>query len=198
MMFSKPLSICFCHARGYMLSDMLYTVHVVRRSLDPGCISTSRYPLSTRPASSPSCGKPSHDMPTSRCTSAKHVRGTARARNPRDSLKTPECASPAGSREPLLHGEPGPPQLPSKAWWSWAAPITIAAKFAQRLQEQDRLLLRIPRVPELPSAWAPSALLHSTPQHVLATNPTAGRHRRLRCQARCRHPALPGKAAGGR
>ena len=34
--------------------------------------------------------------------------------------------------------------------------------------------------------------------HVLTTNPAAGRHRSLRCRARCCHPALPGNIAGGR
>ena len=64
-----------------------------------------------------------------------------------------------------------PPQDPENPCWTgnWALPAAeqgvvvlgspvgsrdfIAAKLAQRLQEQDRLLSRIPRVPELQSAW---------------------------------------------
>ena len=76
----------------------------------------------------------------------------------------------AGEEPPGLL-EALPPQDPENPCWTgnWARPAAeqgvvvlgspvgsrdfIAAKLAQRLQEQDRLLSRIPRVPELQSAW---------------------------------------------
>ena len=77
----------------------------------------------------------------------------------------------AGEEPPGLLEAPPPPQDPENPCWTgnWALPATeqgvvvlgsrvgsrdfIAAKLAQRLQKQDRLLSRIPRVPELQSAW---------------------------------------------
>ena len=84
--------------------------------------STSRDPLSTRSASSPSCARPSRDMPTSRYTSVRHARGTAQGRNPRDSSR---CSPRRTPRTRAGQGT-GPSKRPSKAWWSWAAPLAAA------------------------------------------------------------------------
>ena len=80
----------------------------------------------------------------------------------------PPTTSPARSRAAW---RTFPPQDPENPCWTenWALPAAeqvvvvlgspvgshgfIAAKLARRLQEQDRLLSRIPRVPELQSAW---------------------------------------------
>ena len=100
----------------------------------------------------------------------------------------------------MLDGELGPPSCPARrggpAQPRWQPRLHRCE--ARPTTEQDRLLLRIPRVPELAVRVAPTALLRSTPQPVLTTNLAAGRHRRLRCRARCCHPVLPGNAAGGR
>ena len=60
----------------------------------------------------PSCGRPSRGTPTSRCIWAKHVRGTAQGRSPRDysrSYSRRTRSTPAGQ-------ETGPSQRPNKAW----------------------------------------------------------------------------------
>ena len=85
--------------------------------------STSRDSLSTRSASSPSCARPSRDMPTSRYTSVRHARGTAQGRNPRDSSRPPP---PRRTPRTRAGRGTGPSQPPSKAWWSWAAALAAA------------------------------------------------------------------------